>query len=116
MTTQLLIYERAVPINKQKHANWSVKVGNSYDFAKSINSAPLTAVEFPNAAAEYSIVFAGNEDAVMPAVILGVRDRENLYLSEDGKWSAKYIPAFIRRYPFVFSLREPLKNCRFEYL
>jgi len=104
MSTQLLIYERAVPVNKQKHSDWSVKAGNTYDFAKHINSAPLIAIEFPNAAAEYSIVFAGNEENVMPAVILGVRDRENLYLSEDGKWSAKYIPAFIRRYPFVFSV------------
>jgi hypothetical protein len=104
MTTQLLIYERAVPINKQKHGDWSVKAGGSYEFAKHINSAPLTAVEFPNAAAEYSIVFAGNDEGVMPAVILGVRDRENLYVTDDGKWSAKYIPAFVRRYPFVFSL------------
>ena len=103
MSTQLLIYERAVSVNKQKHSDWSVKTGKDYGFAQNINSAPLTAVEFPNAAAEYSIIFAGNEEAVMPAVLLGVRDQENLYLSEEGTWSSKYIPAFIRRYPFVFA-------------
>ncbi|MCK4842280.1 MAG: SapC family protein [Methylococcales bacterium] len=110
MSTQLLIYERAEPISKQKHSNWSVKTGGSYDFTKNINSAPLTAVEFPNASTEYSIVFAGNDDAVMPAVILGLRDQENLYLSEDGKWNSKYIPAFIRRYPFVFSSSNEAKQ------
>ena len=47
MSTQLLIYERAVAVNKQKHKDWSVKTGKSYDFAKNINSVPLTAVEFP---------------------------------------------------------------------
>ncbi len=103
MSAQLLIYERAVAVNKQKHKDYSVKTGNNYDFAKNINSAPLTAIEFSNAAPEYSIIFAGNEETVMPAVILGVRDKENLYLTEEGKWSSKYIPAFIRRYPFVFS-------------
>lgn len=103
MTTQLLIYERAEPINKNKHRDWSVKTGNNYDFAKKINSVPLTAVEFPNAAAEYSIIFAGSEEAVMPAVILGVRDQENLYVTDNGQWNSKYIPAFLRRYPFVFS-------------
>jgi len=103
MTTQLLIYERAEPINKKKHCDWSVKAGNNYNFAKKINSVPLTAVEFPNAAVEYSIIFAGNEEAVMPAVILGVRDQENLYVNDDGQWDSKYIPAFLRRYPFVFS-------------
>ena len=39
----------------------------------------------------------------MPAVILGTRNEENLYYGEDGGWKANYIPAFIRRYPFVFS-------------
>jgi hypothetical protein len=39
----------------------------------------------------------------MPAVILGLRDEQNLYVNDDGSWNAKYIPAFLRRYPFVFS-------------
>jgi hypothetical protein len=39
----------------------------------------------------------------MPAVILGLRGNENLYISNDGTWDARYIPAFVRRYPFVFS-------------
>jgi len=110
MTTQLLIYERATPINKNKHSDWSVKAGKNFDFAKNINSVPLTAVEFPSAAAEYSIIFAGNDEAVMPAVILGVRDQENLYISDDGKWNSKYIPAYLRRYPFVFSGSQDAKQ------
>jgi len=61
------------------------------------------AVEFPQAAPDYAIVFAGNAEAVMPAVILGVRGNENLYLAKSGEWQAKYIPAFARRYPFIFS-------------
>ncbi len=104
MSTQLLIYERAVPVNKQRHKDWSVKAGKSYDFAKRINSVPLTAVELPSAAAEYGIIFAGNESAVMPAAILGVREQENLYVDDNGQWEANYLPAFIRRYPFVFSV------------
>jgi hypothetical protein len=39
----------------------------------------------------------------MPAALLGIRDKENLYLGQNGNWDAKYVPAFIRRYPFVFS-------------
>ncbi len=102
MATQLLIYETAVPVSAARHRDASVEVGGDYAFAKSVNSVPLMAVEFPHAAPEYAIVFAGVKDEVMPAVILGVRGNENLYLA-GGKWSAKYIPAFVRRYPFVFS-------------
>jgi hypothetical protein len=48
-------------------------------------------------------VFAAEGDNVLPAAILGMRGKENLYLSSENKWQAKYIPAFVRRYPFVFS-------------
>jgi len=102
MATKLLIYENAAPVSKTRHAGMSVEVGNDYGFARNVNAVPLMAVEFPSAASEYALVFAGDEKEVMPAAILGLRDQENLYLSE-GDWRARYIPAFVRRYPFVFS-------------
>jgi hypothetical protein len=103
MTTQLLFYESAVPVSKARHSGGSVQTGGDFSFARSVNSVQLMAVEFPAASAEYAIVFAGTEDATMPAVILGVRNNQNLFLAKDGAWQAKYIPAFVRRYPFVFS-------------
>lgn len=103
MATKLLIYETAVPVSKAKHAGWSVETGADYGFSRNVNAVPLMAVEFPAAAAEYAIVFAGGEDELMPAVILGVREQQNLYLTAQQGWRAKYVPAFVRRYPFVFS-------------
>ena len=103
MSTQLLIYEKAAPVTNQRHRDWSIKKGADYTFAKHVNAVPLTAVEFSAAAAEYAIVFTGTAEAIMPAVILGMRDRQNLFLNEDGSWRAKYLPAFIRRYPFLFA-------------
>jgi len=103
MTKQLLIYERAAPINQHDHRDVSVKIGGDFGFARDINSAPLMAVEFESASVEYTIVFVGDAGGVMPAALLGVRDNENLYVDETGAWNAKYLPAFIRRYPFVFS-------------
>ncbi len=109
MATQLLIYETAVPVSAARHRDASVEVGADYAFARNVNSVPLMAVEFPHAAPEYAIVFAGAGEEVMPAVILGVRGNENLYLAH-GKWSARYIPAFVRRYPFVFSTADDGKT------
>ena len=103
MASQLLIYESAVPVSATRHGNVSVEVGADYGFSRKVNSVPLMAVEFPHAAPEYAIVFSGTADAFIPAVILGMRGEENLYLGEGGAWQAKYVPAFIRRYPFVFS-------------
>jgi hypothetical protein len=106
VATQLLIYVNAVPITQSRHGQWSVEVVGDYAFAAKVNSLPLMAVEMPQAAMEYPIVFAGDAQAVMPAVVLGLREAENLYLMADGQWRAKYVPAFLRRYPFVFSTSE----------
>lgn len=103
MSKQLLIYERAVPVTRQRHGSWSVKAGASFDFARGVNSVPLMVAEFPNSAAEYAIVFGGAADEIIPVALLGIRDNENLYVSESGSWSGSYVPAFLRRYPFVFS-------------
>jgi hypothetical protein len=103
MSTQLLIYETVVPLTFATHRHSSVEIGRSFDFSSKVNSVPLTAIEFREAQADYPIVFVGNAEGVMPAVILGLRDGENLYLSSDGTWDARYVPAFVRRYPFVFA-------------
>jgi hypothetical protein len=103
MPRQLLIYDSVVPLSAARHLQSSVEIGGTYEFSGKVNSVPLMAVEFPQAATEYAIVFAGNDASLMPAVILGIRDTENLFVSKEAAWDAKYIPAFVRRYPFVFS-------------
>lgn len=105
MTTsqsQMLFYESVVPLSSETHRDLSLEVGRDYGFSSKTNSVPLTAVEFAQAAAEYPIVFASSADGVMPAVLLGLRADENLFLAAS-TWKAQYKPAFVRRYPFVFA-------------
>jgi hypothetical protein len=110
MTTQLLFYKEAAPVTFDRHREIYVKTGGTYDFARNVNSVPITAIEFAQAAAEYPIVFAGTDEAVMPAVILGAQQTENLFVDTAGAWRGKYVPAFVRRYPFVFSTDEAGKR------
>lgn len=101
---QMLFYENAVPVSPQRHGD--LRVGKAdYKFAAHVNSVPMMAAEIPAGASDYTIVFAGNEQSLTPVVILGLEDGKNEYV-EDGAWSAGYIPAFVRRYPFVFSQNE----------
>ncbi|MDJ0852222.1 MAG: SapC family protein [Myxococcota bacterium] len=102
MDTQMLFYGQATPVVKDRHANWSVDTKQNYGFAKRVGCVPLTAVEFPSAASDYVIVFAGAE-APTPVVLLGLQRDTNLFVSDEGKWAGRYIPAFVRRYPFVFA-------------
>ena len=110
MTTQLLIYETAVPVSFGRHSKSSIESGTGFAFMRTVNSVPLMAVEFPQASPEYAVVFAQSGDDVVPVVILGARQKENLYLADDDAWRAKYVPAFVRRYPFVFSPSEDEKT------
>lgn len=103
MSKQILFYENAKPVSKKDHQNLSVKMGKDFSFAREVNSVPLTVAEFRKAAQEYAIVFSGEGDSIVPTVILGSSDKENSYFTAESGWNAKYIPAFVRRYPFIFS-------------
>ena len=91
MITQQLFYERVAPISLQRHTNWSVESANHYEFARRVNSVPLVAAEMPHAAREYTIVFAGTDEAMMPVVLLGVEGNDNVFVTDSGGWDAKYI-------------------------
>jgi hypothetical protein len=100
-----MIYDTAVPLSHARHGDWCVEVGSDYAFCQNVNSVPLIAAEFASAASEYAIVFGGTGDVVMPVAVLGVRPDQNFYVTRQGGWQGKYIPAFVRRYPFVFASR-----------
>lgn len=98
----MLFYQEAVPVSRERHSGCSVEAVG-YGFCRGVNSVPLTAAEFPVASLEYPIVFAVDGDAVHPVAVLGLRGDENLVVSDGGSWLGRYIPAFVRRYPFVFT-------------
>ena len=80
---------------------------SDFSIAGDIHAVPITATEFPQAALEFPIVFVatGAKDsagrpAMTPVALLGLRHGENLYVDRS-RWDARYIPAYIRRYPFL---------------
>jgi len=109
MDNQLLFYEQATAVSSERHRNWSVERAG-YAFSRNTNSVPLTTVEFARASRVYPVVFAGVEGGKLPVAVLGLKDRENLFIANDGDWEATYIPAFVRRYPFVFATQDEGKT------
>lgn len=100
-----LFYRQPVPLNRQAHARAKVRpVAGDYSFSHGVNSVPLAGREFVEASKEYPIVFSetGDQD-VVPVVLLGVRSGKNLQLDGKSGWRSRYIPAFVRCYPFVLS-------------
>lgn len=97
----LLFYDNVVVLNRDTHRELRLKPQDSLSFAAETNCVPLALVEFGDVAREYPIVFARLPGGLVPVALLGLRDAENLYLNAEGKWDARYVPAFVRRYPFV---------------
>jgi hypothetical protein len=106
--TTLLFYQKPVPLNSEVHLNARLgPLAGNFSFSNRTNSIPLAAVEFFDVAREYPIAFTGAEGgALFPIVLLGVRQNENLFVGADGCWEGRYIPAFVRRYPFVLAEKQ----------
>lgn len=102
-----LFYKKLVPLNRELHQDLYVKPEAGFDFARQTNSVFVAAVELPQAALEYPVVFAGAPNGdILPLALLGVRNNQNLYVGEDGAWKARYVPAYVRRYPFILASDE----------
>ena len=103
LTGNVLFYTRPEPLNLEKHGKYGLKrLEKPFAFASSAHLVPLTVAEFGVASKSYPIIFVGDER--QPAVVMGLRDGENLFFEKSGDFDPEtYIPAFVRRVPFVFA-------------
>jgi len=99
----VLFYTRPEPLTREMHGKLGLKSApNPYAFTRKTNVVPLMVTEFGPAALSYPVIFAG--DAKLPVAVLGVSAEENLFVDEFGAYEPHaYLPAYIRRYPFVFA-------------
>lgn len=101
--SSVMFYEKPVAVNRDQHRTSKIGSVPNFLFSGKTNSVPLSGVEFIEACKEYPIVFAKVGERKVPVALLGLRDNDNLYVKADGQWDARYIPAFVRRYPFVLA-------------
>ncbi len=105
MAKILLFYDKPVPLNREGHRATRIKYSSgNFNFAKSTNSIPLAGIEFAAAARDYPIVFSGTEvNNTIPVILVGLGTDENYFVDATGQWQGAYVPAFVRRYPFVLA-------------
>lgn len=98
-----LFYKNPVPIDAKKHTELSLKKDFGFGFTQGVNAVPVNMIEMTQTCHFYPIAFSPDENAT-PVAILGLRDGENLFLDQNNIWQQDvYIPAYVRRYPFIFS-------------
>lgn len=103
------LYRQPVLLDRNQHRGKRLKPPTDGRMASAMNASFVAASEFPECAKEFVIGFvtAGAAGAgpteVTPVALLGLRQQENLFVAPDGRWDARYVPAFIRRYPLAYA-------------
>ena len=103
VTGNVLFYRKPEPLSVAAHGALGVKqIDQPFGFLRDAHAVPVTVTEFGMAATSYPIIFVGEDRT--PIVVMGVRQGQNLFVTNDGRTEPDYyVPAFVRRYPFVFA-------------
>lgn len=106
--TSLLFYKNVVAVNSELHKALRLSPASDMKFSSEATAVPIVVGEFVDIARQCPIVFVrADDDGLVPVALMGLPNGKNLYLDESDKWNAPYIPAFVRRYPFIFAETGP---------
>lgn len=97
-----MLYQDLVPLSSQEHATWKMRPMASLEFIANVHAIPLTVDEFPIAQRFFPIVFATGPDPV-PLALMALNEGVNTFVEDNKYRENTYLPAFIRRYPFLLA-------------
>ena len=96
-----------VLLNEQDHQDVRIITERSARYGDDVMMALTFPFEFRNVQAHYPILFQqrDGQGTLYPVALFGFEERENLFLGETG-WCAPYIPAMVRRAPFLIGFKK----------
>ncbi|MFL0810203.1 MAG: SapC family protein [Agarilytica sp.] len=99
-----LFYQKPVPLNKETHSKLHFKKFENLAFAADANSIPVAGFEFFSCGRHHPVMFIQNktEDFIPVALVSLTPTGHNL----GDNWSGVYIPAYLRRYPFILEEKQ----------
>ena len=103
-----LFYNALEPLNATQHAKMKVRTLLRMGQVGQTHAIPVTVDEFTLVQRHYPIVFAVGDNPV-PIALMGLNEGVNVFLDEDGRSREPnvYIPAYVRRYPFLLARLRP---------
>lgn len=111
------LYAQPTRLAEPRFRGVRFKRPEDHSAASRLNACFVGIGEFAEVAKEYVIGFVptqaprdGVASDMSPVALLGVRPQENLFLSPGGRWDARYVPAFVRRYPFAYGITEATRH------
>jgi len=102
-----LFYKDLVPLNSNDHGNFKSRQIDNAGFMLNQHAIPLTVEEFVSASRHFPIIFSAGENPV-PLALMGMNEGVNVFMDDTGKFNSPvYLPAYIRRYPFMLARLRP---------
>jgi len=95
------MYRNPVAITTERHGRKRLRSAGGFGFAAAWAAAPIYLPEMMLAAADFPIGFTQEADGLVPTAVLGLAAGRNLFVAPDGQWIGNYVPASLRRYPFI---------------
>lgn len=103
-----LFYNAIEPLNATQHSKMKVRTLLRMPQIAQTHAIPVTVDEFTLVQRHYPIVFAVGDNPI-PIALFGLNEGVNVFLDEDGRPldPSIYIPAYVRRYPFLLARLRP---------
>jgi hypothetical protein len=103
-----LLYSELEPLSSNVHNKMKVRGADKIPEVAKNHAIPAAVDEFTLLARHYPIIFATGDNPV-PLALMGLSEGANLFVNEDGQPLDRniYIPAYIRRYPFLLAKLRP---------
>jgi hypothetical protein len=103
-----LLYNSLDALNSGQHGKMKLKKSYTLPQVGKTHAIPVTVEEFTLVQRHYPIIFSAGENSV-PLALLGLNEGVNTFFDEEGKPAdrAAYIPAYLRRYPFLLAKLRP---------
>jgi hypothetical protein len=103
-----LFYNSVEPLNATQHGKMKVRTLLRMPQIAQTHAIPVTVDEFTLVQRHYPIVFSVG-DTPIPIALFGLNEGVNVFLDADGRplETNIYIPAYIRRYPFLLARLRP---------
>ena len=99
-----MFYNAIEPLNSGQHSKMRVRQIDKPSFVAHTHAIPVTVDEFGLAQRHYPLVFSVGDNPI-PIALMGLNEGVNVFLDPDGipLDGSVYIPAYIRRYPFLLA-------------
>jgi hypothetical protein len=102
-----IFYNTLEPLSSNAHGNFRTRAASSAPFLAQAHAVPITVDEFVSAQRFYPIVFSVGDNPV-PLALMGLNEGVNVFVDNEGKLLGEcYVPAYIRRYPFMLARLRP---------